>query len=115
MISASASAKRESPQRRSADVDIAVLQVQYANIEEKVSDIKVSLRELSDQVTSTSDKTSREIGTLAAKIDRSHTDVNTKLAALEKWKWMLMGGGLAVGSIGWQLVEHWDSLIVLIK
>jgi hypothetical protein len=32
---------------------------------------------------------------------KQHDEVNKKVNALEKWKWMLMGAGVLAGAMGW--------------
>jgi len=41
--------------------------------------------------------------------EKSHKALNDKVTALEKWRWMLMGAGVVIGSIGF------DSLAKLLK
>ena len=110
-----AAAVLENPHRRSADVDIAVLQVQYSNIEEKVSDLKLGMKDIQDSIIESQRQTSRAIKDLGNRSEEAHVDLSEKIAHLEKWKWMLVGGGMVIGSIGWQLAEHWETLSKFLK
>jgi hypothetical protein len=31
---------------------------------------------------------------------KEHTELANKVSALEKWRWMLMGAGVVIGSLG---------------
>jgi hypothetical protein len=39
----------------------------------------------------------------------SHDLMAVKITALERWRWMLMGAGLVLGSVGYSLIEFWMS------
>lgn len=92
-----------------AETDIAVLQVQVQNIEEKVSDIKADLRNIQTKMEENSDKQITLINTMQDSSERAHKSLSEKIAALEKWRWMMMGAGIVIGSLGF------DTLSKLLK
>jgi hypothetical protein len=110
-----AAMKDTNPQRRAADVDIAVLQVQYANIEEKVSDLKDGLKDLREVITSSQQMVSKEIATLSAKHDSAHKALSIKISSLEKWRWVIVTSAMVVGTILWNVATHWDMIVKFMK
>ena len=91
------------------ETEIAVLQVQVTNIETKINDIKESLKEVHDCVHLNAEETQRLIKELQESNEKAHKTLSEKVTALEKWRWMLMGAGVVIGSIGF------DSLAKLLK
>jgi septal ring factor EnvC (AmiA/AmiB activator) len=91
------------------ETEIAVLQVQVNNIETKINDIKESLKEVHDCVHANAEETQRLIKELQESSEKSHKALNDKISALEKWRWMLMGAGVVIGSMGF------ESLAKLLK
>jgi len=91
------------------ETEIAVLQVQVNNIETKINDIKESLKEVHDCVHANAEETQRLIKELQESNEKSHKALNDKISALEKWRWMLMGAGVVIGSMGF------ESLAKLLK
>jgi phage shock protein A len=92
-----------------AETDIAVLQVQVQNIEEKVSDIKADLRDIQTKMEENSDKQITLINTMQDSSEKAHKSLSEKIIALEKWRWMMMGAGIVIGSLGF------DTLSKLLK
>jgi len=91
------------------ETELAVLQVQVNNIEIKINDIKDNLKQVHDCIHTNSEETQRLIKELQESNEKSHKALSEKVTALEKWRWMLMGAGVVIGSIGF------DSLAKLLK
>ena len=88
-----------SVQPKQTETDIAVLQVQYSNLTEKVDDLKTGLKDLKNIIDDNNTVT-QEMITAFQKINvESHNEMAKKITALEKWKWMLMGGGVLAGAV----------------
>ena len=88
-----------SVQPKQTETDIAVLQVQYSNLTEKVDDLKTGLKDLKNIIDDNNTVT-QEMITAFQKINvESHNEMAKKITALEKWKWMLMGGGVLAGTV----------------
>lgn len=87
-----------------AETDIAVLQVQYKNLDEKVDEVKAELKDMRDDMTKNSDATL----SLMKEFQQSNIDAHNKMAgkisALEKWRWMLMGAGIVIGALGYPTI-----------
>jgi len=86
------------------ETEIAVLQVQVNNIESKINDIKDNLKQVHDCVHLNSEETQRLIKELQDSNEKSHKALNDKVTALEKWRWMIMGAGVVIGSMGFDSV-----------
>ena len=92
-------------QLKQAETEIAVLQVQYGNINEKVDDLKSDLKDLRSHIDIHMDSTHQLIKDFQDENKNQHADVNKKISALEKWRWMLMGAGILAGAIGFPAIE----------
>lgn len=87
--------------QKQTETEIAVLQVQYQNIDEKVGDLKTGLKELRDHIDTHMESTHNLIRDFQTENKKQHDEVNKKVNALEKWRWMLMGAGILAGALGW--------------
>jgi hypothetical protein len=87
-----------------ADTDIAVLQVQVNNIETKINELKDDLKEVHECLDKNAEETHKLIKELQTSNEASHKSLSEKVSALEKWRWMLMGAGIVVGSMGFDTV-----------
>ena len=86
---------------KETETEVAVLQVQYGYLNEKVDDIKTGLKDLTTHIDNQTESTHNLIKEFQTENKTQHDDVNKKIAALEKWRWMLMGAGVALGALGW--------------
>ena len=91
------------------ETDVAVLQVQVQNIEEKVSEIKDDVRDLRDTIEDHAGENQRMLKEMKDASATAHKAMSDKITSLEKWRWMMMGAGIVVGSLGF------DTLAKLIK
>lgn len=87
-------------QIKQAETDIAVLQVRFSNLDEKMDDLKVDISDIRAEIKDTSEKSTALIKDFQADNVRSHKEMSNKISALEKWKWMIMGAGIVIGSLG---------------
>jgi chromosome segregation ATPase len=92
-----------------AETDIAVLQVQVENIEEKVSDIKADLKHIQTKIEEHAATQVRLMSSMQDASENAHKSLSDKISALEKWRWMMMGAGVVIGSLGF------DTLSKLLK
>ena len=92
-----------------SDTDIAVLQVQVNNIEIKINELKDDLREVHECLDKNAEETHKLIKELQETNDASHKALTDKVSSLEKWRWMMMGAGVVIGSMGF------DTLAKLLK
>lgn len=87
------------------ETDVAVLQVQFSNLNEKVDELKTDLKDLSSSLDTHMEETQKLIKEFQEENKKQHDDVNKKVTALEKWRWMLMGAGVLAGALGLPILE----------
>lgn len=89
---------------KQAETDIAVLQVQVKNIENDVAEIKLNLKEMRDDVSDNNDSVRSMLKEISTASATAHAELNKKVTALEKWRWMMMGAGIVLGSLGFDML-----------
>lgn len=90
---------------KQTETEVAVLQVQYSHLNEKVEDIKTGLKDLQTHIDNHMEETHKLIREFQDENKKQHDEVNKKVAALEKWRWMLMGAGVLAGALGLPVLE----------
>lgn len=86
------------------ETEIAVLQVQVKNIEEKVGEIREDLKSVHECLDRNSEEMKQMIKELQESDNKAHASLAQKVSALEKWRWMMMGAGIVIGSLGFDTV-----------
>jgi signal transduction histidine kinase len=38
--------------------------------------------------------------------EEAHDSLSRKISALEKWRWMMMGAGIVIGSLGFESISQ---------
>jgi len=87
------------------ETEIAVLQVQVKNIEEKIGEIKMDLKAIHDSLDANAEETRQMLKTMREQDLKEHGELASKISVLEKWRWMMMGAGVIVGSLGFNTVS----------
>jgi uncharacterized protein Yka (UPF0111/DUF47 family) len=87
------------------ETEIAVLQFQVKNLEEKIGELKVDLKALHEAIESNAEETRNMLKTMREQDVKEHGELANKISALEKWRWMLMGAGVVIGSLGFPTVS----------
>lgn len=87
-----------------AETDIAVLQVQVQNVEEKVGEIKEDVKELRQVIEDHAEENQRSLKEMKDASSSAHKAMSDKITALEKWRWMMMGAGIVIGSLGFDTI-----------
>ena len=87
------------------DTDVAVLHVKVQNIENKVVEIKEELKDMRYSIDRSITSTETLIKELEESSASAHRGLSDKINALEKWRWMMMGAGLVVGSYGFEIAS----------
>jgi len=88
-----------------AETEIAVLQVQVKNIEEKVFGLKDGLKDLHTTIDNHSKEHSKLISDMQEASESAHKALSEKISSLEKWRWMMMGAGVLIGSLGFDTIS----------
>ena len=86
------------------ETEIAVLQVQVKNIEEKIGDLKTDLKSIHESLDANADETRKMLKTMRELDLKEHSELAGKISTLEKWRWMMMGAGVILGSIGFETI-----------
>lgn len=82
------------------ETEIAVLHIQMTNIVEKVDELKEDIKSIKEEVKSSNGNTIQLIRDMENSNKQAHDKLSSKVSALEKWRWMLMGAGVAIGALG---------------
>ena len=82
------------------ETEIAVLQIQVKTLEEKIGELKVDLKALHDVIEANADETRRMLKSMREQDVKEHSELAGKISVLEKWRWMMMGAGIIIGSLG---------------
>lgn len=96
---------------KQTETELAVLHVQFENITEKVDELKSGMKELWDHIDKHSAETQSLIKDFQAENVLAHSKVETKISALEKWRWMIMGAGMLAGAIGFPVIEKLLTIV----
>ena len=95
------------------DTDIAVLKVEFKNLDEKfdtaLSDVKHDIKECETLIKEGNASTHKMLIDFNKSNQESHDLMATKITALERWRWMLIGAGMVAGTLGYSVVEFWMS------
>lgn len=89
---------------KQAETDIAVLQVKVENIEKDVLEIKADIRDVYQKQEKKHAETHQMLKNISDSAAVAHKSLAEKISALEKWRWMLMGAGMALGALGHNLL-----------
>ena len=87
---------------QNSDADVAVLYVQVRNIEDKVVEIKDELKDVRVSIDRSTTSHETLIKSLKDDTAAAHRTLSDKISTLEKWRWMMMGAGLVLGSFGFE-------------
>jgi len=82
------------------ETEIAVLQIQVKTLEEKIGELKMDLKSLHDAIISNAEETRQMLKSMREQDVKEHSELASKISVLEKWRWMMMGAGIIIGSLG---------------
>ena len=91
------------------ETEIAVLQVEVQNITDDIREIKTDIRDIHVEMVKNNDDTRVMLKGMKDASSSAHQSMSEKISALEKWRWMMMGAGVVIGSLGF------DTIAKLIK
>ena len=86
------------------ETEIAVLQVEVQNITDVIREIKTDIRDIHVEMVKNNDDTRVMLKGLKDASSNEHEAMSAKITALEKWRWMMMGAGVVIGSLGFDTV-----------
>jgi chromosome segregation ATPase len=86
------------------ETDIAVLQVQVQNITSDISEIKSDIKDVNACIQKNNEETHKFLKEMKDASANAHKAMSNKVDALEKWRWMMMGAGIVLGTLGYDIV-----------
>ena len=86
------------------ETEIAVLQIQVKTLEEKIGELKLDLKSLHDAIISNAEETRQMLKSMREQDVKEHSELASKISVLEKWRWMMMGAGVVIGSLGFDTI-----------
>lgn len=87
-----------------AETEIAVLQVQVENIENKINELKADNKAIVDTIKSNHAEIHQLLKEMKTASGEAHANLSSKVTALEKWRWMMMGAGIVLGTMGYDTI-----------
>ena len=91
---------------KQTETDIAVLQVQVANLDEKIDDLKSDLTEIKESLKSNAEHNDIMLEQFKKENAEQHAELAEKVSSLERWRWMLMGAAALAGALGWSGIQN---------
>jgi len=86
------------------ETDIAVLQVEVQNITDDIREIKTDIKDIHVEMVKNNDDTRGMLKSMKDASSTAHQAMSDKITALEKWRWMMMGAGVVIGSLGFDTI-----------
>lgn len=94
---------------------IGIVETKVENLNEKLDDLKVDVKDMHDCLDQTRDLLAEQLKCMAETSSAQHAEMAKKIAAMEKlkdkWTYATMGG---VVVIGW-LSAHTDQILTILK
>lgn len=89
---------------KKTETDVAVLQVQVQNITDDISEIKADIKDVNTSIQKNNEETHKFLKEMKEASAQAHKAMSDKVGALEKWRWMMMGAGVVLGTFGYDTV-----------
>jgi len=86
------------------ETEVAILQVQVQNITDDISEIKADIKDIHLEMVKNNDDTKVMLKGMKDASSNAHQAMSDKISALEKWRWMMMGAGVVIGSLGFDTI-----------
>ena len=86
------------------ETEVAVLQVQVENITNDISEIKADIKDVNTSIQKNNEETHKFLKEMKDASALAHKSMSDKISALEKWRWMMMGAGIVLGTLGYDTV-----------
>ena len=94
---------------------IGIVETKVENLNEKLDDLKVDVKDMHDCLDQTRDMLAEQLKCMSESSSAQHAEMAKKIAAMEKlkdkWTYATMGG---VVVIGW-LSAHTDQILAILK
>lgn len=89
---------------KKTETEVAVLQVQVENITNDISEIKADIKDVNACIVKNNEDTHNFLKEMKEASANAHKAMSDKISALEKWRWMMMGAGIVLGTLGYDTV-----------
>lgn len=86
------------------ETEVAVLQVKVENIENDVAEIKSDIKTLAETIDRKTTDTHNLLKEMSGAAEQAHAALSVKISTLEKWRWMMMGAGIVLGTLGYDAI-----------
>lgn len=90
---------------KQTETDIAVLQVQVKNLDDKVEEVKLDMKDLRIAIDKGSEDTLNKIKELQTSNSESHEKLSEKVSTLERMRWMFLGAAAVGGAMGFETFQ----------
>ena len=90
---------------KQTETDIAVLQTQVANLDEKIDDLKSDIAEIKEALNHHAEKSMDMLNQFKKENADQHAELTKKVSTLEKWRWMVMGAAALAGALGFSAAK----------
>ena len=82
------------------ETDVAVLQVQVDDIKSDIGEIKADIKDLNSTIVKSNEDTHKLLKEMQDSSTSAHKSMSDKINTLEKWRWMMMGSGIVLVTLG---------------
>jgi predicted nucleic acid-binding Zn-ribbon protein len=90
------------------DIKVAKLETEVEGIKDDVAEIKSEIKVVHGRITEGNEKVMEKLGQMSKESDSQHNAIvdrmnvmdkriNGRISVLEQWRWLIIGGALAVG------------------
>ena len=86
------------------ETEIAVLQIQVRNIDDKVGELKEDMKDLRVTIEQHAEVNTKMLNAMKEASTTAHKAMSDKISTLEKWRWMMMGAGVVLGTLGYDTI-----------
>lgn len=89
---------------KKTETEVAILQIQVENITNDISEIKADIKDVNAAITKNNEETYNFLKEMKEASSSAHKAMSDKISSLEKWRWMMMGAGVVIGSLGFDTI-----------
>lgn len=89
---------------QSTETEVEVMKVRVENIEKDVCEIKGEVKGLHGVIDKSAETTQQLIKEMRQSSEIAHASLASKISTLERWRWMMMGAGIVIGSLGFDTI-----------
>ena len=88
-----------------AETEIAILRVRFDNLDEKMDELKIEVKDLHDCLDRNMEETKIILKEFQDTNKKAHDELAHKISGMEKVKWMLMGAAAVLGATGVEAIK----------